>query len=494
MKTLYIFLSLLLFLLASVFAQTQDDDSGASAPKKRTQITYDWGSDYDSPKDMVIDKEGNYAIVGFRDSIQYLYDAVITRLTPSGQTLWFKTFPHSADTNYYIWNIVDFPGENAYLFVVSGDEGKKLLTKMDYSGNIIWQKQYSAYDVQLVAVNDSMIVVAAGKRPLLITFDLEGNEISRTGISPYNGPKSITLHGDTLLISGWFYGKFTYGNIGAFIHLLKWNPDTKKWDFIWKKELGDADDAYSLFSRGYIYVGMNYFGPYPPTDSSNTLITRKYTMDGDLIWERMWNGEIDDNENRSTAVRDVASYPQGGITVFGTIYNEGGRPTVVTYADDGTMTWWMRDLNNGNAAAETGAYDENYSLIVVERASVNKDGVMDVILQKYDIPGLTTAISDQHTIPSGFELKQNYPNPFNARTVIEFYLPVASIVSLEVFNSLGQRVEVAFDNRRFSPGSHKIKIIFDAEKNIPSGVYFYKLQVQSQTGSFSQIKKMVLIK
>ena len=118
---------------------------------------------------------------------------------------------------------------------------------------------------------------------------------------------------------------------------------------------------------------------------------------------------------------------------------------------------------------------------MVERASVNKDGIFDVILQKYDIPGLTTAISDQHAIPSGFELKQNYPNPFNARTVIEFYLPVASVVSLEVFNSLGQRVEVAFDNRRFSPGSHKI--IFDAE-NIPSGVYFYKLKVQSQTGSF----------
>ena len=482
---------IILFILVAFSLAVQAQNT--PQPQLTQQITYDWGSDYDSPKDMVVDKESNYAIVGYRDANQgyYAKEAVITRVAPTGQTLWFKTFPHSADTNYYIWNIVDFPGENAYLFVVSDDDTNNWLIKMDYSGNIIWQKQYSAYDAQIVAVNDSMIVVAAGKRPLLITFDLEGNEISRTGISPYNSPSSIYLRGDTLLIAGWFYGKFTYRNVGVFMHLLKWNPDTKKWDFIWKKELGDAGDSYALFSKGYIYWAISYGGPPPPTDSSEVLITRKYSINGDLIWERMWNGEIDDNENRHATVTDVASYPQGGITVFGTIYNNGGRPTVVTYADDGTMTWWMRDLNNGNANAATGAYDENYSLIVVERASVNKDGIFDVILQKYDIPGLTTAISDQHTIPSGFELKQNYPNPFNARTVIEFYLPVASVVSLEVFNSLGQRVEVAFDNRRFSPGSHKI--IFDAE-NIPSGVYFYKLQAQSQTGSFSQIKKMAYIK
>lgn len=86
----------------------------------------------------------------------------------------------------------------------------------------------------------------------------------------------------------------------------------------------------------------------------------------------------------------------------------------------------------------------------------------------------------------GFELLQNYPNPFNPSTSISYILPKASFVKLEIFNSLGQKVEQLVSEQQ-SAGKYVIN--FDAS-NMSSGTYFYKLT----TPSFSETKKMLLIK
>jgi len=90
------------------------------------------------------------------------------------------------------------------------------------------------------------------------------------------------------------------------------------------------------------------------------------------------------------------------------------------------------------------------------------------------------------TLPSDFTLDQNYPNPFNPTTTIEFTLPRQSQVRLEVFNVLGQQVDVLID-QSLSAGSHRI--VFEADQK-PSGVYFYRL---SHEGG-SETRKMLLLK
>ncbi|MCK9425351.1 MAG: T9SS type A sorting domain-containing protein [Ignavibacteriaceae bacterium] len=89
-------------------------------------------------------------------------------------------------------------------------------------------------------------------------------------------------------------------------------------------------------------------------------------------------------------------------------------------------------------------------------------------------------------IPTSFALSQNYPNPFNPSTKIKFVIPIAGQVNLKIFNSLGQEVKTLVSEEK-DVGSYEVE--FDASK-LPSGIYFYKLQV----GSFVEIKKMILMK
>ncbi|TFG96662.1 MAG: T9SS type A sorting domain-containing protein [Calditrichales bacterium] len=83
-----------------------------------------------------------------------------------------------------------------------------------------------------------------------------------------------------------------------------------------------------------------------------------------------------------------------------------------------------------------------------------------------------------------FQLSQNYPNPFNPSTEINFYLPKSEHVVIDVFNTLGQKMETLVNNE-FNSGRHSI--IFNAA-NLSSGIYYYRIQA----GQFRSIKKMVL--
>lgn len=93
-------------------------------------------------------------------------------------------------------------------------------------------------------------------------------------------------------------------------------------------------------------------------------------------------------------------------------------------------------------------------------------------------------------VPSKFNLEQNYPNPFNPVTNIKFDLPMSGFVTLKVYNSVGEEIKV-LANQELEAGNYKVD--FDAS-GLPSGVYFYKLTVENSINSYSETKKMMLVK
>ncbi|MHA2100630.1 MAG: T9SS type A sorting domain-containing protein [Candidatus Kariarchaeaceae archaeon] len=90
-------------------------------------------------------------------------------------------------------------------------------------------------------------------------------------------------------------------------------------------------------------------------------------------------------------------------------------------------------------------------------------------------------------LPIEYSLYQNYPNPFNPKTVIRFGVPKESIVTIKVYNMLGELVVELIDDQRFQAGYYEVD--FNAT-GLPSGVYFYQLRA----ADFVQVKKMLLLK
>ena len=94
--------------------------------------------------------------------------------------------------------------------------------------------------------------------------------------------------------------------------------------------------------------------------------------------------------------------------------------------------------------------------------------------------------SSADRMPEKYVLHQNYPNPFNPVTTIEYMLPEAVRVKVEIYNTLGQVVEVLVDGGQ-EVGYHSV--MWDGS-DVSSGVYFCRLHAVN----FVQTKRMLLLK
>jgi endonuclease/exonuclease/phosphatase family metal-dependent hydrolase len=95
-------------------------------------------------------------------------------------------------------------------------------------------------------------------------------------------------------------------------------------------------------------------------------------------------------------------------------------------------------------------------------------------------------VSVQVSIPSEYRLSQNYPNPFNPETRIEFTLPEKQLVSVKVYNLLGEyAAEIVNEVKE----AGKYSVVFNAS-GLPSGMYVYTLETSGYTAN----RKMILLK
>ncbi len=118
----------------------------------------------------------------------------------------------------------------------------------------------------------------------------------------------------------------------------------------------------------------------------------------------------------------------------------------------------------------------------------NKDSVGgDAYVLTFRTVQITAGVAQNpNDVPTKFGLEQNYPNPFNPSTQIRFGIPVSGFVSLRIFDVLGREVSTLVNERK-SPGTYEVQ--FDGS-NLPSGVYFYRLQA----GSSVETKKLTLLR
>lgn len=122
----------------------------------------------------------------------------------------------------------------------------------------------------------------------------------------------------------------------------------------------------------------------------------------------------------------------------------------------------------------------------------------EMYFDDYHVHEVTVDVEDPIPgIPVAFDLAQNYPNPFNPTTTIRYALPTASLVTLTIYNVLGQEVATLADEV-IPAGYHTVR--WDGQSKsggrVASGVYLYRIEARPLDGSntFSVIRKMMLLK
>lgn len=125
-----------------------------------------------------------------------------------------------------------------------------------------------------------------------------------------------------------------------------------------------------------------------------------------------------------------------------------------------------------------------YYLFLMQRSTLIPAGIIPLSTPNITFKGVNE--DNGEILPDRFSLKQNHPNPFNPSTLIEYTLPRASSVELEIYNVSGQLVERLVDGMQ-EAGTYSVKWNASAYS---SGVYFYRFSA----GDDVETKKMLYIK
>ena len=130
-----------------------------------------------------------------------------------------------------------------------------------------------------------------------------------------------------------------------------------------------------------------------------------------------------------------------------------------------------------------GDFDED---LLPDLVTANYYGHSFSTLLYYQSPVGIDEPSESHPIKH-FDLLQNYPNPFNPVTQIPFRLKEPSFITLTLFSVTGRKIATLINNQHYNAGLYKYTL---QAQDLPSGIYFYQLEVNRQT----QIRKMILLK
>jgi len=108
-----------------------------------------------------------------------------------------------------------------------------------------------------------------------------------------------------------------------------------------------------------------------------------------------------------------------------------------------------------------------------------------------DIGNVSVKIDDDVNLPIAYRLDQNYPNPFNPTTTIQYGIVKEGLVTLTVYNILGQEVKTLVNTQQ-NGGTYKVTWngLDNHNRMVSNGIYIYRIV----SNDFVKSKKMVFLK
>ena len=252
--------------------------------------------------------------------------------------------------------------------------------------------------------------------------------------------------------------------------------------------LSDNDWKETFANDGYGHQLEGIFYSWSDTDwVQSSRFTSTYDGNGRLssTLSQMWNDSswvnlsltsITYNDN-GNPTEYLSQFWHGNIWVIldrdTLIYNVNGKEITYIFEEWSGSAWVEADIDNYT-------YDENGNMIEELSQERLRDNSW---LYKTRDHYIWAQVSKTRSL---YSLLYNYPNPFNSTTQINYTVLTPSYVNLNIYDILGREV-ASLVHQQIPTGTYNVE--FDAY-NLPSGVYFYRLQANNNI----IVKKMILMK
>lgn len=241
----------------------------------------------------------------------------------------------------------------------------------------------------------------------------------------------------------------------------------------------DAANVISIYSDAYTDIAGVNLDP----DWQQETVTQEVEIDGGMLLEMAdlnyqgidWGGNPQDVSNKTKLHVDIYSDVTTDINV--SVIGGGSENPVAVTTEAGAWKSFDIPLSEYTSPDLT-------QVIQLKFDAANSPTIYVDNMYFGEATGTNT--ENDNIAPSDFTLSQNFPNPFNPSTNIEYSLPAASDVTLEVFTMQGQKVATLVQGYQ-SAGQHTVS--FNAS-DLASGMYTYRLT----SGSTQIVKMMTLIK
>jgi len=378
----------------------------------------------------IVDPSGNIYVTGRAWQYTATYDFVTVKYAPDGTQLWFDTFDQNG--GFHTPTSMELDQSNN-LFITGGGQSGGLITVMyNNAGERQWVKEETGTTGQSIRVDGIGGIFITGS-----FYDVNTGTSNDIRLIKYD------YSGNLLWQKFYDFGGSEYG------------------------KLINIDSQSNIFINGYGDLPGAFLG----------WLTTKFDSSGNLLWYNRFKL----NQSWEEYPYFALTGPQDEIYITGNVGVVSGGTTyhgleTVRYNSDGSNPW-IAEVNQYAGIGKGLALGSDLSLYAV--------GMFYYSVLKYS-QSIPTGVEQNSEIPKKFNLDQNYPNPFNPSTKIQYSIPQSSSVTLKVFDILGNEIETLVNEEK-PIGTYEITWY---AVNLPSGIYFYKLQA----GNFIETKKMILMK
>lgn len=421
---------------------------------------YDNGWD-DEPRAITLDIQGNVYVTGLSSGGFSDFDYATIKYNSTGEQQWVARYTNSIYGNDIPTSIAVDDLGNVYVTGTSYDSTTYydiLTVKYNSLGQQQWIHRYD--DPGLAGSRDDCAYAIAVDKigNIVVTGGIQG--VGNLGLPPEGYRDCITIK---------------YNSLGDTIWVRKYDSGR---GMDWGSDL-------LIDSLNNIYITGTGYGL-----SSPDYLTLKYNSNGQLIWDKYYNGlnYASEDEAKSIAIDKVGNvYITGKSGVTGLYWNFA----TLKYNPNGEEQWSIRYGDNNYPTYHQAiaiAVDGQNNVLVTGQSRGNRvnDNYRDFLTIKY-IQDSTSSLLDEKTKPTEYLLFQNFPNPFNPATVISYQLPVRGSVMLKVYDLLGREVATLVDEYK-SAGNYEVEFNpASGIRHLESGVYFCRLQTKNYTKTIKML-------